>query len=201
MFISGNPEKRCPVVLVMDSSQDYDAGTFSSVRESLVRWRDNLLRNDLLGVRVEVCEVLQTSSRYDGAAFKSLCDFEPSSIQERSRSKMQDLLICAVRQVRERCLELESFGLGYYCPWLVLLTDDLSDQDLKSSDEMLWVQRKVEEKRLYVFNAGVRHSQKSFLNAPFLEAESKCVNIQTMHVLSLGIALGVDDNWGRYASA
>jgi uncharacterized protein YegL len=119
MFL--NAERRCPVVLLQDTSGSMQAD-IQTVNEGLRMLRDDLLADRLASQRVEIAivsfgpvELIQD--------FVSVDRWVPPRLGADGSTPMGEAMRFALQQIRLRKRAYREAGIPYYRPWIWLVTD------------------------------------------------------------------------------
>lgn len=117
-----NPENRCPVVLVLDNSGSMGGTPIQQLNEGLQLFRDELFADSLAAKRVEVAIVtfgpvtVQTD-------FTTVQNFYAPTISAASDTPMGAAIEKAIEILAERKSAYKAAKVGYYRPWIFLITD------------------------------------------------------------------------------
>lgn len=117
-----NPEPRCPVVLVLDTSGSMRGQPMSELNEGLRAFKDELAADELAAKRVEVAIVGFGPVR-TVTDFVSAAAFYPTELQAEGDTPMGAAVTQALSMVEARKAVYRSNGISYYRPWVFLITD------------------------------------------------------------------------------
>jgi uncharacterized protein YegL len=133
-----NPEPRCPVVLLLDSSASMRGEPISELNKGL-RAFDQALKDDhLASLRVEVAVVtfggvVQALDVQGGAAqsipfdaqhaFVTVDSFHPPTLTANGNTPMGEATRRGLALLRDRKDIYKQNGLDYFRPWMFLITD------------------------------------------------------------------------------
>lgn len=132
-----NPEPRCPVALVLDTSASMHGEAIEELNEGL-RDLDRALKADnLAALRVELSIVtfggqvqalnLKTGKPMEGfnaqAAFVTIDEFQPPRLSASGNTPMGEAVSRALALLRERKEIYKQNGLDYFRPWMFVITD------------------------------------------------------------------------------
>ena len=119
MFL--NTERRCPVVLLLDTSSSMSP-FMSLVNQGLTELRDDLKRDALASQRVELSVV--TFGPVELAQdFVSVEQWVPPKLIASGNTPLGEALVFAIAQIRQRKAAYREAGIPYYRPWIWLVTD------------------------------------------------------------------------------
>jgi uncharacterized protein YegL len=134
-----NPEPRCPVVLVLDTSGSMNGKPITELNEGLREFSATLKNDPLAALRVEVAvltfggQVRALDVRSTGQqqaipcdaeqAFVTIDAFEPPTLTAQGETPMGEALRQTLALVRERKEIYKRNGADYFRPWVFLITD------------------------------------------------------------------------------
>ncbi len=133
-----NPEPRCPVVLLLDTSQSMQGAPIMELNEGLQTFQQVLKADTLASLRVEVAiitfggtvQVLDVR-RGDGSpipfdaneAFVTVDGFLPPQLTVNGNTPMGEAIRRTLTLLRERKEIYRQNSLDYFRPWIFLITD------------------------------------------------------------------------------
>ena len=132
---AANPERRCPVVLVLDTSGSMDGDPIRRVNEGIRTFEEQIRANTLAALRVEVAvvtfggtaqvmDIRGGSETPDAeAAFVTIDNFQAPTLHAGGQTPMGEAVRLALRLLRDRKNIYQSSGISYYRPWLMLISD------------------------------------------------------------------------------
>lgn len=159
-----NPEPRCPVVLILDTSGSMHGPPIDALNEGVQTFRKELEKDPLAALRVEVAAII-----YDGpdgsrdmTSVRLIQDF--TTVDKFNLAKLRALtgnheakaVHLALDTIEERKRSYRESGIGYYRPWIILIADGgltESEEDIRTASERL---KKAErDKQVAFFTIGV----------------------------------------------
>ncbi len=150
-----NPQPRCPCVLVLDTSASMMGAPIRELQIGLEQYREELMRDSLARQRVEIAVVTFGGMVKVEHAFSTADSFHVPTLAPNGNTPMAAALCEAVRLVENRKQQYKAAGLGYYRPWIFLITDG------EPTDVSLWpaaveeLKRGSEAKNFILFAVGV----------------------------------------------
>lgn len=120
-----NHQDRCPVALVVDVSGSM-RDDIDMLNSAIEKFRDTVMADPVATLRVEVALVTfnhQTEVRQE---FSSIDEFDPGPLSARGGTRMCDALTRALDIIEDRKETYRANGVGYYRPWLFILTDGMT---------------------------------------------------------------------------
>lgn len=158
-----NPEPRCPVVLVLDTSGSMQGDPINQLNDALVAF-DNALKADALaalrvevsivtfGGTVEIADVGGTGTPFDASqAFVTADKLTPPTLIAGGGTPMGEAVRKALTLIRERKDIYKRNGLDYFRPWIFLISDGApTDFGWESAADMT---RQEEDRKGVIFYA------------------------------------------------
>lgn len=131
-----NPEPRCPVVLLLDTSGSMQGQAIQELNEGLRAFREAIQADRLASLRVEVAIVpfggavkpidvrATTSVDFDPAQpFVTVDNFEPPFLLAHGDTPMGSAVRQGLQLLRQRKETYKAAGIDYFRPWMFLITD------------------------------------------------------------------------------
>jgi uncharacterized protein YegL len=119
---ASNPEPRCPVVLVLDTSGSMNGAPIHELNQGLRTFERELKGDDLAARRVDVAIV--TFGPVELAAdFHTVDSFAPPTLVAGGDTPMGGAMELAMRILEERKAKYRTNGVMFYRPWIFLMSD------------------------------------------------------------------------------
>jgi uncharacterized protein YegL len=117
-----NPENRCPVLLVLDTSGSMAGQKIQELNAGLQTFRDELFADSLASKRVEVAIVTFGPVRTE-CDFTTIHTFNAPHLVTTGDTPMGAAIEQAIDMLRSRKDIYKANGIKYYRPWIFLITD------------------------------------------------------------------------------
>jgi len=128
---TSNPEPRCPCVLLLDISSSMSGSPIEELNAGLQVFKQNLCADDLTMLRVEVAVVTFGGIVEIVQDFVTSYQFHPPHLSVRGDTPMGSAINVALDHLDARKQNYQRSGLGYFRPWVFLITDGApTDGDL-----------------------------------------------------------------------
>lgn len=127
-----NPEPRCPVILVLDTSDSMKGDPISELNAGLASFKYHVEEDPLASLRVEVGIVTFGGEAEVLQPFKTVDLFTAPKLTAKGNTPLGHALEMGLTLLEERKVQYKSAGIPYYRPWLFLITDGAP------TDGMLW---------------------------------------------------------------
>ncbi len=172
-----NPEPRCPVVLLLDTSHSMHGEPIEQLNEALRLFSDALKRDTLASLRVEVAIVtfggavramdVRTEDNYQipfdaNLAFVTADSFVPPTLSVSGNTPLGESMRRALDLLRDRKEIYKENSLDYFRPWVFLITDGQPTDDWQTAARLI----KDEENRkgAILFCVGVEGANMEILS-------------------------------------
>ncbi len=118
-----NPEPRCPVALVVDTSGSMDGRPIRELNEGLAEFKRAVQSDHLAALRVEVALITFGGRVTLAQPFATVDRFEVLTLTANGETPMGEAVRLALETIRQRKQEYKQHGIDYYRPWLLLISD------------------------------------------------------------------------------
>jgi uncharacterized protein YegL len=117
-----NPENRCPVVLLLDTSGSMSGAPIQQLNEGLQVFRDELFADSLAAKRVEAA-IVTFGPVNVATEFTTVQNFFAPTLSTTGDTPMGAAIERAISLLADRKAAYKTNKIGYYRPWIFLITD------------------------------------------------------------------------------
>lgn len=147
-----NPEPRCPVVLLLDTSKSMSGKAIAELNAGLKLFHDELLEDELAAKRVEVAVVAFGPVRVE-TDFATPEFFTAPVLGAEGETPLGAAVDKALEIIDERKETYRENGINYYRPWIFLITDGAPTDSWEKAAKR--IQAGEKEGRFAFFPVGV----------------------------------------------
>lgn len=160
-----NPENRCPVVLLLDTSASMEGDPIRALNEGLATFKFDVEQDEIASLRVEVAIITFGDNVSLYQSFVTIDDFTAPVLQTAGKTPLGRAMELGLEVLEERKKAYKEAGIGYYRPWMFLITDGAP------TDGEIWkkaaanMQGMVRQNKLAFFTVGVEGADQEILSA------------------------------------
>ncbi len=145
-----NVERRCPVVLVQDTSSSMRQ-VIQEVNQGLADLRTDLVKDPLASQRVELA-LVTFGPVLLAQDFMTVDQWMPPRLSASGATPLGEALLFSLEQLRMRRRAYQEAGVPHYRPWMWIVTDGAPTDNWRSALEE--VRKEVDAGKLEVFTIG-----------------------------------------------
>ena len=163
-----NPEPRCACVLLLDTSISMNQDdAIGALNQGIRTFKDELDKDTLASLRVEVAIITFGDGVKVAQDFVTVDRFKPPTLRADGPSTpMSEGIETALDHIESRKEMYRSSGVGYYRPWVFMITDGEPTgetwEEVTAASERL--KKAEEDKRVAFFTAGVEGANMDILS-------------------------------------
>lgn len=144
-----NPEPRCACLLLLDSSGSMSGTKIAQLNAGLVEFARQLRGDSMAAKRVEVAVVTFGPVKVV-QPFITADTFIAPTLQANGNTPMGQAVEHAIRLVSERKKAYRANGIGYYRPWIFMISDGEPTDDIAVAARLI---KQGEAKKSFMFYA------------------------------------------------
>lgn len=156
-----NPEPRCPVVLLLDTSGSMSGERIDELNAGLAIFKQEVQRDTTASLRVEVAIITFDSSVNLIQDFVTIDNFYPPQLTTTGTTAMGQGIELALNEVESRKAIYKSNGIQYYQPWVFLITDGGPTDSWQSAAQR--VRQASADRKISFFAVGVQRADMNIL--------------------------------------
>jgi uncharacterized protein YegL len=149
MGFAENPENRCPVILLLDNSGSMGGAPIQQLNDGLQGFRDELFADSLAAKRVEIAIVTFGPVRVE-TEFTTVQNFYAPTLSVANDTPMGAAIEKAVELLAERKAAYKAAKIGYYRPWIFMITDGGPTDSIARATQLV---REGETSKAFMFFA------------------------------------------------
>lgn len=119
---ANNPESRCPCMLLLDTSGSMGGRPIQELNEGIQTLKDELIQDSLASKRVEVAMVTFGPVSLE-SDFQTVDNFYPKRLTANGDTPIGSAITTGIELINKRKQLYRENGVGYYKPWIILITD------------------------------------------------------------------------------
>ncbi|MEH1872456.1 vWA domain-containing protein [Nostoc sp.] len=156
-----NPENRCPVILLLDTSGSMSGQPIQELNRGLAAFKQDVQKDSQASVSVEVAMITFGPIVKLTQDFVTIDQFTPPTLEVGGVTPMGGAIEYALDFLENRKQTYKDNGILYYRPWVFLITDGAPTDSWQSAAQRL---REAEaQSRLSFFAVGVKDADMNIL--------------------------------------
>ncbi|QLE39555.1 VWA domain-containing protein [Nostoc sp. C052] len=156
-----NPENRCPVILLLDTSGSMSGKPIQELNQGLAAFKEDVQKDSQASLSVEVAMITFGPIVKLTQDFVTIDQFTPPTLEVGGVTPMGAAIEYALDFLENRKQTYQNNGILYYRPWVFLITDGAPTDSWNSAAQRL---RQAEaQSRLSFFAVGVKDADMNIL--------------------------------------
>lgn len=148
-----NPENRCPVILLVDTSRSMTGSPLLELERGLAVFKSEVAKDAQASLSVEVAIITFGRSVSLAQHFTTVDEFVPPSLQADGLTPIGEAIEKGLELLEQRKATYREQGVQYYRPWIFLITDGAPTDQWQPAAERL--HQAEQENKLLFFAVGV----------------------------------------------
>jgi uncharacterized protein YegL len=132
-----NPDSRCAVVLLLDTSSSMSGQRIQELNKGLVTFQQELSKDLFASRRVEVAIITFDSSVNTVQNFVTVDQFNPPYLSATGSTAMGQAIETGLNLLESRKAVYRNNGIEYYRPWVLLITDGGPTDNWQNAAQMV----------------------------------------------------------------
>ncbi len=157
-----NPEPRCPVVLLLDTSGSMMGTPIQELNQGLQQFWEEVCSDTLAAKRVEVA-IVTFGPVKTVQDFSVLTQCQPPSCKADGVTPIGEAIVKGCSMLQDRKKLYKQNGITYFRPWMILITDGSPTDDISDATEAIALGEK--EKALAFFAIGISDADMQMLSS------------------------------------
>jgi uncharacterized protein YegL len=160
--IVGNPEPRCPCLLLLDTSGSMRGQPLAELNAGLMVLKDELTADAMAMQRVEI-GIITFGPVEVKSEFQTPDVWIPPTLKAGGETPMGAAIEQGLKMLEERKKVYKATGLSYYRPWIFLITDGGPTDEWKSAAALVRGGDNNDKKAFSFFCVGVEGAKMEIL--------------------------------------
>lgn len=156
-----NPQKRCPVVLLLDTSYSMSGAPIEELNEGLRHLKEELLEDSMAAKTVEL-SVITFGPVKVSSDFCTVDNLHLDRLEPEGATPMGEAVELGLNLLRERKEVYKANGIKYFRPWVMLITDGAPTDDWRGAQAK--VQSGEGNKEFMFYPIGVQEANMQILS-------------------------------------
>ena len=148
-----NPENRCPVILLLDTSGSMSGQPIQDLNRGLAAFKEDVMKDAQASLSVEVAIVTFGPVKLT-QDFVTIDQFTAPKLETNGVTPMGEAIEYALDLLEQRKQTYKDNGVLYYRPWVILITDGAPTDYWEGAAQR--VREAEEQRRMLFFTVGVQ---------------------------------------------
>jgi uncharacterized protein YegL len=150
-----NPENRCPVILLLDTSSSMSGLPVEALNDGLSAFKAAVIEDEQAALRVDVAIVTFGPVQLI-QDFVTIDQFMPPHLVANGLTPMGEAITYALDLLEKRKTAYRDNGIQYYRPWVFLITDGAPNRDSPWQESAQQLKTAEQQRKLSFFAVGVQ---------------------------------------------
>jgi uncharacterized protein YegL len=159
-----NPENRCPVILLVDTSSSMAGAPIQALNEGLRAFKEAVIKDEQAALRVDV-SIISFGPVELTQDFVTIDQFDPPELSAIGLTPMGEAITYALDLLESRKETYRNNGIQYYRPWVFLITDGAPNPNSPWQAAARQLQEGEAQRKLSFFAVGVQGADMSILQS------------------------------------
>jgi uncharacterized protein YegL len=133
---ANNPESRCPCMLLLDTSGSMGGVPIRELNEGIEIFKNELVQDSLATKRVEV-GIITFGPVFLESDFQTVDNFYPKQLVASGDTPAGAAITMGIDLINKRKQVYKDAGVGYYKPWIILITDGAPTDNWSRAAELI----------------------------------------------------------------
>ena len=148
-----NPTPRCACMLVLDVSGSMSGDPISLLSNGVNQFIQEVCQDDFARFAVEVGIITFGSTVDEVTPIQSILGITTPTFSAMGRTPMGEAVSRAIEVLQNRTKQYKKYGVPYYQPWIILMTDgEPTDEYSKAAAQL---RELAEDSKMLVFGIGI----------------------------------------------
>ena len=158
--LTDNPERRCPVVLLLDTSGSMSGEAIAALNDGVRLFRETLLADEVAAKRVEIA-IISFGPVKEETGFVGAESFVAPLLQAGGDTPAGAAILAGIDLLEDRKQQIRAHGVDMYRPWIMLVTDGAPTDNWAAAAEA--VHRGEKDRAFAFFTIGVEGANMDIL--------------------------------------
>ncbi|WP_316747567.1 vWA domain-containing protein [Pedobacter gandavensis] len=133
---ANNPESRCPCMLLLDTSGSMQGTPIQELNKGIQTLKNELVIDSLASKRVEVAMITFGPVALE-SDFQTVDQFFPRTLNANGATPIGSAITMGIELINKRKQLYKENGVGYYKPWIILITDGAPTDDCTNAARLI----------------------------------------------------------------
>lgn len=156
-----NPEPRCPVILLLDTSYSMSGEPIRELNTGVATFTQEVQKHDKASSRVDVAIITFGGKPELIQNFITFKNFKPKPLSANGETPMGQAIELALDKLEQRKTSYKKSGITYYRPWVLLITDGAPTDNWQNAAQR--VSEAEKNDKLSFFAIGVNDADMAIL--------------------------------------